>query len=199
MADEDPARSPSEAPGPVRYPEPPLRDDAIRLRAPRLEDIDAIVAACTDPESQRWLPLPRPYRPADAEWWIETASEEWATGGSAHFAIADGVDDALIGAISIHPPKDRRAFVGYWVAPWARRRGVATRALSLVSRWGVRELGLVRLALYADVGNLASQKVAVAANFRREGVLRNYTDDRDGPRDCVMFSLVPADLADGRE
>jgi RimJ/RimL family protein N-acetyltransferase len=33
--------------------------------------------------------------------------------------------------------------------------------------------------------------VAERCGFVREGVLRNYDDDGD----CVMFSLVPADLA----
>ena len=35
---------------------------------------------------------------------------------------------------------------GYWIAPWARRRGVATGAVRLVAAWGLDELGLGRVA-----------------------------------------------------
>src|SRR3990172_8705957 len=157
-----------------------------------LEDGEAVARACRDPEIRRWIPtIPEPYTIDDAVTFIERVERDWAEGHAAAFAIVESGDSRLLGAITIHGPRDRRAFVGYWVAPWARRRGVATRALRLVSRWAMREMGLVRLALYTLEGNVGSQVVAERCGFGREGVLRNYDDGGD----CVMFSLVPADLA----
>jgi RimJ/RimL family protein N-acetyltransferase len=86
------------------------------------------------------------------------------------------------------------AEIGYWVAKAARGRGVATRAVRLVSRWAVRDLGVQRLELMTRVENEGSQRVAVAAGFRREGVLRSYITHRAGQFDVVMFSLLPSDL-----
>jgi len=177
---------------PVQPPHPPLHDGDVTLRPFHEDDAEAVARACRDPEIRRWIPtIPEPYTIDDAVTFIERVERDWAEGHAAAFAIVESGDSRLLGAITIHGPRDRRAFVGYWVAPWARRRGVATRALRLVSRWAMREMGLVRLALYTLEGNVGSQVVAERCGFVREGVLRNYDDGGD----CVMFSLVPADLA----
>jgi RimJ/RimL family protein N-acetyltransferase len=182
--------------GPLRFPDPPLRDAVVSLRRLDADDAEAIVRACSDPETRRWIPvLPHPYALADAEGFIALTADGWELGTVATFAMADPAADAIIGVISIHAPRERNAFVGYWVAPWARRRGVATAALRLISRWGLRDLRIVRLALYTLPGNVASQVVAERAGFRLEGTLRNYLDDRGTPTDAVMYSLVPADIA----
>jgi ribosomal-protein-serine acetyltransferase len=52
-----------------------------------------------------------------------------------------------------------------------------------------------RVSLYTYVGNVASQRVAQQAGFRFEGTLRNWVEYRGQPRDAVMFSLIPEDLA----
>lgn len=91
----------------------------------------------------------------------------------------------------------RTGHVGYWCAAEARGRGVATRALRLLSRYGFEELGLQRLELITDPDNLASQRVAEKVGYRREGVLRSHLDHPDGRRrDSVMFSLLPGELVD---
>jgi RimJ/RimL family protein N-acetyltransferase len=64
----------------------------------------------------------------------------------------------------------------------------------LLSRWALREFGLVRLALHTHPENVASQRVAERAGFTREGTLRSL-DTRGGMvRDIVSFSLLPGDL-----
>lgn len=47
-----------------------LRTQRLVLRALREEDVDAIVAAVSDPVTQRWLPLPDPYTREDAMSWV---------------------------------------------------------------------------------------------------------------------------------
>ena len=93
------------------------------------------------------------------------------------------------------PAGDGVGEIGYWVAPWARRRGVAGAALGLLSGWAIGHLGLERLQLKADLRNEASQAVAIRAGFRREGVLRSYVEMKGERRDMVIFSLLPGDRA----
>jgi RimJ/RimL family protein N-acetyltransferase len=85
--------------------------------------------------------------------------------------------------------------VGYWVKDGARRRGVATRALELVSRWAIHELGVERLWLTTAPENAASQRVAVKAGFSREALLRAHVRFGNGRRDSVLYSLLATDPA----
>jgi RimJ/RimL family protein N-acetyltransferase len=82
--------------------------------------------------------------------------------------------------------------VGYWVRADARGRGIGSRALALAAEWGFAH-GYRRLQLHADVENLASQRVAEKAGFRREGVLRAWIEQNGVPRDHVMYSRIESD------
>lgn len=74
---------------------------------------------------------------------------------------------------------------------------MATTALRLLACWALDEGRLPRLELVTDPGNVASQKVAERAGFRREGVLRSYVERRGKREDCIIFSLLPGELEDG--
>jgi RimJ/RimL family protein N-acetyltransferase len=174
--------------------DPPLRDGDVVLRPWRRADADAVYRACQDPEIHRWVPIPEPYEHHHAEGFVNGEFGGWSD-GSAPFCIADADSDEMLGAITVHPPHDITASVGYWLAPEARGRGVITRALRLASRWAFEELPIQRLQLYTLVGNDRSGAAALRAGFTREGVLRNWELHRGIPVDVVMYSLTRADLA----
>jgi RimJ/RimL family protein N-acetyltransferase len=172
-----------------------LTDGVIGLRPLRPDDAPAIYEACIDPLTQRFtVSLPDPYRPEDAREFVELAAEWAAAGEEQAFAIVEPPADEWVGTISIR--FGERASVGYMVAPRARGRGVATRALVLAAGWAISERGVERLELTTHVDNVASQRVAEKAGFVREGMLRAYLKSRrDGRRrDSVMFSLLPGEL-----
>jgi len=64
----------------------------------------------------------------------------------------------------------------------------------LVSGWAMDELGLARISLLAEPGNLPSQRVAEKAGYRREGLLRSYRELKGVRRDHVIYSLLAEDL-----
>jgi RimJ/RimL family protein N-acetyltransferase len=163
-----------------------LRDGELRLRPWVPEDLHELVAAANDPEIGRWMPaIPYPYRRADGEAYLRRST---ATAGA--FAIVDV--ERLVGGIAVSARKWKRAEVGYWVRADARSRGIGSRALTLVAGWAFAR-GYRRLQLHADVENLASQRVAEKAGFRREGVLRAWIEQDGVPRDHVMYSLLESD------
>ena len=183
----------------ISPPNPPLTDGVIRLRPFRAEDAPAVTSACQDPEIQRWIPvMPVPYTESDARSFILMTLQSWHDGTGYEFAIADTVSDRYIGSIGLHlGPNPRRHVIGYLVAPEARGRGVAVRALRLATRWGFEQLRIERLALWTLPGNVRSQKVAEKAGFRFEGLARNWESDRGNQLiDAVMYSMTPEDLAD---
>ncbi|MDP9799546.1 RimJ/RimL family protein N-acetyltransferase [Catenuloplanes nepalensis] len=175
-----------------------VEDQGVRLRPLRRSDAPDVVAACSDPLTQRFLPLlPRPYTEADALWWIEEGAEaEWRQGGGV-WAVADPATDRLAGTIGLHRVVRERAQaeVGYWVAPWARGRGIATAATVALSAHAFAH-GFARLELLSELENVASQRVALAAGFQREAVRRGVAPDRDGSRtDLVAFARLAGDPA----
>src|SRR5690348_11734305 len=86
-----------------------------------------------------------------------------------------------------------RAEVGYWLARDARGQGHVTRAVRLISSWGVRHLGLERIDLLAATGNPASQRVAERCGSPREAVLRSHLLGRGGRHDMDRFGLLASE------
>ena len=164
-----------------------LDDDAIILRRYTRDDVPALTALCQDPDVQYRIDLPIPYHEADALAYV--SSVETTRG------IVAARDGELIGSIGWRMVDQQNVQIGYWVGAPFRGRGVATRALRLLSRWALTELGTGRVQLLAEPDNHASQRVAEKAGFVREGLLRRYVRSRDGTRwDGIMFSLIPEDL-----
>jgi RimJ/RimL family protein N-acetyltransferase len=150
---------------------PRLDDAVIALRPPAPDDVDAITEACQDPEIPRWTRVPSPYTRDHAVEFVERAARMWENGTDAPFVIVDAETAELLGAIGVHRfgGEDDGPEVGYWVARNARGRGVATRALGMVSDWTCNELGVRRLLLQADVRNVTSRRVAEKAGFCQVG------------------------------
>jgi RimJ/RimL family protein N-acetyltransferase len=181
---------------PLPLPAPPLDDGVVRLRPPTDADVPAIATACHDPEVGRWTSIPFPYSERDAREFVTRVEPARRAGEELGFVIADAGNGTLLGGCGLHPV-DRehgRAEAGYYVAAAARRRGVGTRALRLLSRWALGDLGLERVEVLVHPENEPSQRLAVAAGFTREGVLRSYRERKGVREDYVLFSLVSADL-----
>jgi RimJ/RimL family protein N-acetyltransferase len=62
-----------------------------------------------------------------------------------------------------------------------------------VSEWSFEQVGLARLEIYTDPANERSQRVALAAGFTREGLLRSRHVFKDGRMDSVLFARLPTD------
>lgn len=151
-----------------------IEGDGVRLRPYRDDDAADMTAACNDPLVQRFLGgLPNPYTGADADWWLTRgAPETWARGGAA-YAVVDPASDRLLGAVGLDRVVAQRGQgeIGYWVAPWARGRGVATAATRALTAHACTA-GFARLELLTQPENVASQRVALAAGYRHEGTRR---------------------------
>jgi RimJ/RimL family protein N-acetyltransferase len=164
----------------------------LRLRPPAAPDLDAIVAACRDPESARWVPLPEPYERAHAEQFVDGTATKWARGEGIRCAIVDP-DDAWSASIelTISAEDPLVAEVGFLTAPWARGRGYTTAAVTALCQWGFRSLGLARIVWRAQVGNVASRRVAEKAGFTIEGTLLGGLAHRGERKDAWVGGLVP--------
>jgi RimJ/RimL family protein N-acetyltransferase len=171
------------------FPDPPLADGFVSLRLPEKRDLGRIEQGLHDADVVCAFGL----AVVTAEQLLELNHRRWAEGEAATFAICDTAD-SCVGHVFVNLGPSRRATVGYWLLPEVRGRGLATRAVRLVTRWALSSLELARLGLLTEESNDRSQRVAERAGFHREGVLRSWAEI-DGRRvDYVSFSLLPSDL-----
>ena len=154
----------------------------------------AIAEASRDPETQRRL-NDGPLREEAQRESVARVEHQWATGSGAPFVIADARGDRPLGLVNLQFREDVEvANLAVSVFPEARGRGIAARALRLAALWGLRDLGLARVAAEAAVDKHASIRAIEKAGFRREGMLRAHCKTQGERHDCVMFSLVAADV-----
>lgn len=172
-----------------------LETERLVLAAPTDADIDAITAACQDPEIPRWTTVPSPYSRDDAADYVRLTGEWWADGSQAVWSVHAG--EELVGSIGLHhiTPHDAggQAELGYWVAASARGRGYLVEAARSVIDWGFDELGLARLTWRAVVGNVPSARAARALGFRYEGLQRQLLTGPRGRDDGWVAGLLPTD------
>lgn len=177
-------------------PEPPLDDGVVRLEPLGPAHAAGMRALGDDPEVARFTYVRAPLDEEGARAWIDRYAQGWSDGTLAGFAIESSAGRELLGFIAVvrFDPEAREAELGYIVAPDARGRGVAARALGLLSRWCLGPVGLARVELRMDVENEASARVAEKLGYLREGVLRSV-HFKDGIRsDMAIYSLLPTDL-----
>jgi RimJ/RimL family protein N-acetyltransferase len=171
-----------------------IRVGALLLRPPNAQDLDAVEGACSDPDIPRFIPLvPVPYGRADAEAWLEMAAREWQGGIERTFSILDeGREPKLQGVVTVRLREG--GTVGYWLAPWARGRGVMSASVRAVVQWAVVECGIKRLQLTTHPANVPSQRVAERAGFRRVGITDHQPPFRDGESRAILFEFteIPA-------
>lgn len=179
-----------------RFPDLVLGAEGFVLRPLSTPDVEDIALACQDPQTLRWLPLPRPYRREHAEGFVGDIATQVRESGSGIVCAID-VRGRLHGCIDLKVTdwSAGTTEIGYWVAPWGRGHGLAGRATRVLAEWALRDQGLHRVVVRAATGNVASQRSAEAAGFVREGVARNAGVVHGGRVDLVVYSLVRSDLA----
>jgi RimJ/RimL family protein N-acetyltransferase len=173
--------------------------DGVRLRPYRPGDVDDLVTGYSDAQTRRFMhALPVPFTRRHGEWYVNEAVPAIIAEGGAAYAIADPRTDRLLGGVGLERAVSSRqqAELGYWVGPWARRRGVATAAVRAICAHAFRT-GTARLELLTHWENEASQRVAYAAGFQREGVRRGALPNREGTRDdLLVFARLAGDPAE---
>ncbi|GAA1277790.1 hypothetical protein Psi02_79970 [Planotetraspora silvatica] len=158
--------------------EPTASAPALFLRPWQTEDVVALVTAHRDPLLRRWLTTSL-VGDAEAHRWIDDQIEGWATGLRLSFAVLECGDKGPghpVGHIVVKAtdPNEAAAAVGYWTSAEVRGRGIASRALEVVSRWALgsqRIMPLARLDLLHAVDNHASCHVAEKCRYVLRSVL----------------------------
>jgi RimJ/RimL family protein N-acetyltransferase len=179
----------------LKAPSPPLADDAIRIEPLDERFVPDFERLMDDPEVIRNTRVPSSPPKGFAGRWIGRYTRGWEDGSCAGFAILgeSGTFLGFVAIVDLDLPA-RQGEIGYVVAREARGRGVAGRALRLVTAWAFDGLRLERVELRIDVGNEPSIRVAERAGYRRDGVLRSLHFKEDVRTDVAVYSLLAGDM-----
>ena len=171
------------------------------VREYRDDDLEALVrygdsAAVAAQVRDRF---PHPYTEAAGREWLETvAAEDPAT----HFAIAAADDrppadgpapGGFVGGVGLEPQEDVyrvTAEIGYWLGEPFWGRGIATRAVTALTRWGFETLELERIEARVFATNPASIRVLEKAGFELEGRLRRSAIKSGRVLDSLLYARL---------
>ena len=177
-----------------------LNDGVVLLRPFQTADVDALYSAARESLEALipWMSWAHQgYSYKDVGEYVRIVRGNWDAGTYYALAITDARDGTILGAASlshIHPIY-HFCNLGYWVRTSRRGQGLAPRAARLAAKFGLEQLGLLRIEVVIAVGNAASLKVAEKSGAHREGILRDRITVREEVHDAAMFSFVRADFA----
>jgi len=146
---------------------PVLETERLVLRAPRLEDVDAIAVLANNRKiAEMTASIPHPYRVEDAEAWIAGLPGK-ATG--LVFALFEKNGGAFAGACGYEVRHEAIPEIGYWIGEPFWGRGYATEAVRTMIDQAFTATDLDALAASCRVTNLASRRVLEKCGFQWTG------------------------------
>jgi RimJ/RimL family protein N-acetyltransferase len=168
------------------------------IRRYKLEDDQALFEAATESinEIYPFLPWCHPdYSIEDSRGWLRTIVSNWNDKQSYAFAITDSTTGRILGGCGLNSLDENPvANLGYWIRSSEVNKGIASESTRGLLKFGFEHLGLSRIEIMMSTRNPASQKVAIGANAKLEGTLRNRLQLHGENHDALLYSLVPEDL-----
>ncbi len=144
----------------------------IKLRALNSEDIPQLARLANNFkvwENLRDL-FPHPYSESDAAFFIDLCSKH---DPQQNFAIE--YQGELCGVIGLTPQQDvyrKTSEIGYWLGEPFWGKGIATKAVELMTRRGFEELGFVRIHTGIFEHNIGSMRVLEKNGYKKEAIFK---------------------------
>jgi RimJ/RimL family protein N-acetyltransferase len=177
---------------------PRLDGVSSRLRGWRDGDIESIYSVTDDPVIPLISDIPGGRRDRTAALrFVAAQHERLANGQGWGFAVTGPDDDEAVGYVGvlwIVKPAGR-ASIGYWSCPRGRRRGLTTDAVRTVADWVLTQAGVARLEAFIEPWNTGSVRVAEAAGFQREGLMRSFAPIGGVRKDALLYAKIADDLS----
>ena len=140
---------------------------------------------------REWLPWVDATQDPDATRdWIRMALEQFERGDG--FQAGVWVAGEFSGAVGFQPIQwlNRRAEIGYWLAPNVEGRGIMTAAARAMVDHAFGELSLNRVQIQCAAGNAKSQAIPRRLGFTEEGLTQQGQLLHGVYHDLVVFRML---------
>jgi len=169
-----------------------LSTERLLLRPLRDRDAPALFDIHADPEFARYWSSAPWTELAQAEQLIRQDQLDLERGEHVRLGLQRREDEALLGTCTLFKihAGNRRAEIGYGLAPRHWGQGYANEAVGELLDWGFGPLALHRVEADIDPENLASAKLLQRLGFRLEGRLRERWIVAGQVSDSAIYGLL---------
>jgi len=167
-----------------------LKSGNVRLRPLRLSDAERLVELANNEKISRNLRdgFPNPYTLADADNFLAKFTNQDPV---TFFGIE--YEGEHVGNISLVPGQDiyrKSAEIGYFIGESYWNKGIVTTAVNLITEYGFKNLGIIRIHTGVFEYNIASMRVLEKCGFIKEAVFRKSVFKQNKIWDEVRYSII---------
>jgi RimJ/RimL family protein N-acetyltransferase len=167
-----------------------LQSGNIKLRPLRLTDAARLAELANNEKISRNLRdgFPNPYTFADAEFFLAMFTNQDPT---TFFAIE--YNGEHVGNISLVPGQDiyrMSAEIGYFIGEPYWNKGIVTTAVNLITEYGFKQLGIIRIHTGIFEYNTASMRVLEKCGYTKDCVFKKSVFKQGKIWDEVRYSKI---------
>ncbi|MEG0614642.1 MAG: GNAT family protein [Oscillospiraceae bacterium] len=134
--------------------------------------------------------FPNPYTKTDAEWYVTDCAENDESKQCTRAIVVAGHAVGSIGLFVQGDVYEKSAELGYWLAEDFWRKGIMTKAVKILSKFGFENYDIVRIFAEPYADNFGSRGVLEKAGFSLEGVLKKSVYKNEKFHDSCIYSLL---------
>ena len=151
-------------------------------------DIPKKVEWINNPENNQFLHYDIPICVEKTEKWFDSHQ-----GDESRYDAVIEVDGVPVGTIGLLSIDRKNSKAEYYIAMGEtdyKGKGVAKKASKLILEYGFEKLGLNRIYLFTESGNIAAQRLFERVGFRREGIAKQDIKREERFVDRIMYGYL---------
>lgn len=160
----------------------------VKIRPQRVEDAKRFFEILSNPKFKYFPAKPKTIK--EEKDFLRLNADKRKTNSEFNFSIF--YEEYHVGAIGvrINPFRPHIGEIGFFVDEKYWNKGIASIALKLLEDYIKSNLNLNRLEIMMVKENKASQKIAINAGYKKEGVLRKMLLVEDKWYDSYLYSSI---------